>query len=66
MNKPDWTLIGVFAGAAAGVVLLVGLCWVLPSHMEAKAFNRTTGSNVTTWDAMWAEYRIQGSAKAEE
>ena len=29
--------------------------------MEAKTFNRLTGSSVTTWDAMWVNLRIQDS-----
>lgn len=37
--------------------------WLIRSHMEAKAYNRVTGSNVTTWDAMWIELRVQGGDK---
>jgi len=28
------------------------------SYFEAKAFNRVTGQNVSTWDAYWLELRI--------
>ena len=32
--------------------------WVFKSRMEAKSFNRLTGANVSTWDAMWVELRV--------
>lgn len=33
--------------------------WVIRSSMEASTYNRITGSDVTTWDAMWVELRVQ-------
>lgn len=42
----------------AGLMLTIGF-WVFVSAMEARAFNRATGSNVSTWDAMWIELRVQ-------
>lgn len=35
--------------------------WVFSASMEAAAFNRATGSHVSTWDAMWAEFRVQAA-----
>ena len=54
---------------ALPVLVVLGLILVLfgiavgfqsfASAQEAKAFNRCNpGSEVTTWEAMWAEYRI--------
>lgn len=40
--------------------------WVLMSAMEAKAYNRATGAEVTTWDAMWIELRVQVGPKITE
>ena len=46
-------------------LLVVGLLfgaigiWATASHFEAAAYNRVTGSNVSTWDAMWIELRVQ-------
>jgi hypothetical protein len=33
--------------------------WVFKSKMEAAAYNRATGSNVSTWDAMWIRLVVQ-------
>lgn len=48
----------------AVLVITVG-GWVFQSAMEAKAYNRATGSEVTTWDAMWIELRVQAGPKSE-
>lgn len=37
--------------------------WIGASAMEAKAYNNVTGSNVSTWDAMWIELRVQDAPK---
>lgn len=34
--------------------------WVVASSIEASSFNRATNSNVSTWDAMFLELRVQG------
>ena len=39
-------------------VLLAGVLWVAFSSCEASVFNRITGRNVTTWDAMFLELRV--------
>jgi hypothetical protein len=46
----------------AVVVLWLGW-WTASSAMEARAYNRVTGANVSTWDAMWIELRVQEGAK---
>lgn len=33
--------------------------WIAYSYLEAKAFNSITNKNVTTWQAMFLELRIQ-------
>jgi flagellar basal body-associated protein FliL len=40
--------------------------WVFRSHMEASAFNAVTGKNVTTWQAMWIELRVQENGKGDQ
>lgn len=47
--------------AIAFVATFAVTLWLIRSHMEAKAYNRVTGANVTTWDAMWIELRVQGN-----
>ena len=52
---------------ALGVVLF-GAIWVravLFAYFEAEAFNRHTGQNVSTWDAMFLELRIQDDGKGQ-
>ena len=51
-----------------GLVALIAITlmfspWVTRSYFEAAAFNRATGSNVSTWDAMWIELRVEGKGK---
>jgi hypothetical protein len=46
------------------MLLMVGiliLVWVFGSHMEAQAYENATGKEVSTWDAMWIELRVQST-----
>lgn len=44
----------------------LGLAWitfilsfiVMSAHFEARAYNRLTGSDVTTWEAIWVRLRV--------
>lgn len=46
------------------VVILVALSvWALRSSMEASVFNSVTGKNVSMWQAMWIELRVQEPSK---
>lgn len=49
------------------LLLLIGIptAWIISSHFEAKAYNRLTGAQTTTWDAMWLELRVQDSPKPQ-
>lgn len=53
----------VVACLYAGVPLLGLVVWLVSSHFDAQAYNRATGSNVSTWDAMWVELRVQAGAR---
>ncbi len=33
------------------------------AYFRAEAFNRRTGQNVSTWDALWLPLRLEGSSK---
>ena len=46
--------------AAVGVLL-----WLVPSYFEARTYSRLTGANVTMWDAMWVELRVQAEPNKE-
>jgi hypothetical protein len=43
----------------AGIIFAAVMVWVVKSRFEAQAFNTITGKNVTTWQAMWVELRVQ-------
>lgn len=43
------------------VILLFFGLGVFFAHMEAKTYNKITGNNVTWWDAMWVDLRVQDS-----
>jgi hypothetical protein len=62
-RRDAWWNVALWSGTVVVVALIVYLAWVLPSSLEARAFNRATGKNVTTWEAMWVDLRVQGEAK---
>ena len=53
---PDWVFGLIFFGLVAGVI--VGSVW-FEAYNEARVFNACTGSNVSTWDALWVELRVE-------
>ncbi len=53
MKEPMYA-IAVLIGAAAIFMAI----WVGHSAQEARSYNRVTGANVTTWDAMWLQLRV--------
>ena len=65
MLSEDAKLGCLFAFIAAAVIGTVLSAWVISSHYEAKAFNRVTGKNVATWDAMWIELRVQEGSQQD-
>lgn len=44
------------------LILAFGFGWFRASQ-ESKTYNRLTGANTTTWDAVWVELRVQDSPK---
>lgn len=60
MSK-DWVSFDFKASwfGLAGVVLLFLGGWYGWSYLEAQSYNRLTGSQVTTWDAMFVDLRVQ-------
>lgn len=39
-------------------VISTPIIWVFQSNMEATVYNRETNSNITTWEAMWTNLRV--------
>ena len=52
---------------AIAIIALIALgapaLWVIQSYFESSTYNRLTGSETTTWDAMWVELRVMDGAK---
>lgn len=55
--------LGCIVAMFVAIVVVCVSWWVFRSSMEAAAYNRATGSNVSTWDAMWIELRVQAGPK---
>lgn len=59
IENVKWMLILLLVVA---IVLSPALIWVFTSSMEARAYNRVTGSDVSTWNAMWVTLRVDGKS----
>ena len=57
--KNDIVELIIFVVIMVGVLAASSADWVVTSHYEAKTYSRLTGKEVTTWDAMWLELRVQ-------
>jgi hypothetical protein len=52
-------LVFAFMSLFSAIFIIVAAIWVGASAMEARAYNRLTGNDVSTWDAMWVNLRVQ-------
>lgn len=43
---------------SAVAVLIAVSAWIFTSHHESKVYNRLTGANTTTYDAMFVQLRV--------
>ena len=57
MNK-QWNDKAIFACFIAALLVAACMAWVAYSALEARSFNRITGSDVTTFDAMFVQLRV--------
>lgn len=46
-----------------GGLIVIGGCVWASAYFEAQAFNRATGKNVTTLDALFLDLRVQSEPK---
>lgn len=46
----------------ACIIVLIGI-WAGASYCEARAYNNITGKNVSTFDAMFVQLRVQESPR---
>ncbi|KKN88307.1 hypothetical protein LCGC14_0248690 [marine sediment metagenome] len=51
----------ILGGMAMGISII--LLWIAFSWIEARQYNRLTGGNATTLDAMFIQLRVQGKEK---
>jgi hypothetical protein len=58
-----WFEVLTIIGIMLGILLVPLIGWVVPSYFEARAYRKLTGADVTTWDAMWVELRVQEGTK---
>lgn len=45
------------------VIAVTITIWIVSACIEANAYNHLTGSQVTTWDAMFVDLRVQAEPK---
>jgi len=43
------------------ILFIIGglFVWIGRGYMEASAYNRVTGADLSTWDALWIDLRVQ-------
>ena len=67
MDSDEREFVGLRLFLICGTIILLAMvppiAWVFSSAMEARTYSRLTGKQVSTWDAMWVELRVQESAK---
>jgi len=61
VNKSDLLPIVGILGTILAIVTLPITIWVFSSYMEASSFNKITGKNVSTWEAMFVDLRVQST-----
>lgn len=42
------------------ILVMLMIFWIIPSFFEAQSYSRLTGEPISTWDALWVEFRIEG------
>jgi uncharacterized membrane protein len=57
-NKSDANKAKAFCLILVAPAMIGVAMWIIGASMEAAAFNRVTSSEVTTWDAMWLQLRV--------
>jgi len=46
------------------IMILLLVVWVFKGSMTAEVYNRETNSNITTWEAMWVNTRLDCNANS--
>jgi hypothetical protein len=60
MSKQENGLAG--CGFVIIIIAVISL-FIFSASQESKTYNKLTGKNTTTWDAMWVELRVEDGVK---
>lgn len=60
-KQRNWLTNALAVGIVVGSLVAVGGVWWSLSWLEARAYNRATGANVSTVDAMFIQLRVYGN-----
>ena len=66
LDETDRQMLWLCGAVFVFIVLLALTGWIVQSYFEASTYRRLTGKQVTTWDAMWVELRVQEEAMSRE
>lgn len=53
-----WSEIGLVALTIIGAMVFAISMWYVQASIESSTYNRLTGGNVTVWEAMWTNIRV--------
>lgn len=57
--RDEWRIVLLYVATLAALVAI----WYGASYLEARSYNRITGSNVSAVDAMFVQLRVQEGSK---
>lgn len=63
LERQQESLVRFRVGIAIFAIALLVIGMVAQPIMEARAYNKLTGKNVSAWDAFWVDLRVQDGAK---
>ena len=66
MNREDWIELKPMAAIFVITVCLFLVAVVVFAAFEADTYRRLTGKNVTTWDALWVDLRVQEPVREDK
>lgn len=62
-DRTDFSGCGCLIAGALFFAAVIATPTILAAFIEARAFNRATGHEISMWDAMFVELRVEGRAK---
>lgn len=66
-SRPLFSLIEILMALTVAVILLaIPGFHVFAVYQESRTYNRLTGAQTTTWDALWVELRVQDAPRSTD